>query len=139
MNTPSILLVDDDADDREIIIDALKTLNADVKVTTADNGEAALRILSSLLMPEKTPCLIVMDLNMPRMNGVQTLQNMKRDERLRNIPTIIYSTSVNELEREKCIILGAHSYITKPLSYRECLETARLFLLLCQTKSIHEI
>ena len=137
--TPRILLVDDDADDREIITDALKALNADIQVATADNGEEALRILSGLLTNEKVPCLIVLDLNMPKMNGAQALKALKIHEEFQKVSVIIYSTSINDVEREKCLKLGAHSYISKPLSYNECLQTAKLFLSLCEAKSYPSI
>lgn len=137
MEVTRILVVDDDTDDREIIVDALKMVNADVQIDFADNGEEALKILSQPLIPETTPCLIVLDLNMPKMNGAHTLQLLKNDHRLKNIPTVMYSTSINSLEKEKCLILGAHSYITKPISFKESLETAKLFLSLCESQLLH--
>ena len=77
----------------------------------------------------------VLDLNMPKMNGTDTLKNIKSDPRFSNIPVIIYSTSINPLEKEACMLLGAHSYITKPLSFTESLDTAKLFLKLCGVQS----
>jgi CheY-like chemotaxis protein len=60
------------------------------------------------------------------------LRKLKGDERFKNIPVIIYSTSINPLEMEKCMQLGAHSYITKPISIKESLDTARLFFRFCE-------
>jgi len=62
----------------------------------------------------------------------QTLSKIKNDNRFKEIPVIIYSTSINPLEKEKCILLGAHSYITKPVSFEESIETAKIFLQFCQ-------
>jgi DNA-binding NarL/FixJ family response regulator len=64
---------------------------------------------------------------MPRLNGTQVLKLLKENDRLKNITVIIYSTSVNHIEKEHTLRLGAHSYVIKPSSYDECLEKARYF------------
>lgn len=129
-----ILLVDDDLDDQAIIADAIKKIHVEASITCAANGEEALEVLNGLSL-ENAPCLIVLDLNMPKMSGAQTLEHLKADRRFYQIPVVIYSTSINPLEKEKCMMLGAHSYITKPVSYKESLETAQLFLNICKTRS----
>ncbi len=90
-----ILLVDDDPEDRSIIIDALAHLNAENSISCADNGEGALKLLLEYAALDIYPCLIVLDLNMPRMNGTETLKEVKKDARFRNIAVVIYSTSLN--------------------------------------------
>jgi CheY-like chemotaxis protein len=135
MDVKKILLVDDDREDQSIINDALHLLVPDDMLWLAENGEHALEVLETHYKNQQLPCLIVLDLNMPKMNGTQTLVKLKADERFRNIPVIIYSTSINPLEKEKCLQIGAHSYITKPVSYNEGLETAKVFLQFCQTIS----
>ena len=104
---PKILLVDDDAEDRAIIIDALDDLDASGSICCAENGEAALELLSEYAEMNAFPRLIILDLNMPKMNGTQTLQHLKSDQRFRDIPVVIYSTSINPLEKEACMALGA--------------------------------
>jgi len=126
-----ILLADDDADDRAIIKDAMETLEASDIMCYAENGMEALSILHQLT-PGEPPCLIILDLNMPKLNGTETLRKLKNDERYRTIPVIIFSTSINPMEKEKCMQLGAHSYITKPVSFRESIDTARTFLQFCE-------
>ena len=64
---------------------------------------------------------------MPRMNGTQTLKHLKSNDRYRNIPVIIFSTSINVIEKDECLKTGAVSYIVKPVTYKECLETAKSF------------
>lgn len=128
---PKILLVDDDADDRAIVIDALEVLNAGDVIICAENGEEAIKSLHHYSETQTLPCLIVLDLNMPKMSGTQTLKTLKADQRFQNIQVVIYSTSINPLEKETCMQLGAHSYIIKPTSYKESIETAKLFLQLC--------
>ena len=128
-----ILLVDDDPEDMSIIIDALAHLNAENSISCADNGEGALKLLLEYAALDIYPCLIVLDLNMPRMNGTETLKEVKKDARFRNIAVVIYSTSINPLEKEACMSLGARLYVTKPVSYKESIDTARLFLDLCSS------
>ena len=70
---------------------------------------------------------------MPKLNGTQVLRMLKTNEKLKDITVIIYSTSVNHIEKEQTLKLGAHSYIIKPSSYEECLEKARYFSSLCVT------
>jgi CheY-like chemotaxis protein len=131
MDKLKILLVDDDVDDRSILIDALEVLDAADIAQCAENGEEALRTLHAFAELGVLPCLIVLDLNMPRMNGTETLKRLKADARFQSIEVVIYSTSINPLEKNACMALGAHSYIIKPTSYKESIETAKLFLHLC--------
>jgi CheY-like chemotaxis protein len=138
MQVRKILLADDDAEDRSIIMDAMEQLNADDKMMFAENGEALLDLLQANYQDSIIPCLIVLDLNMPRMNGTETLRILKGDDKLKHIPVIIYSTSINPVEKERCLLLGAHSFITKPTSYQECRETAQTFLLFTSFKNFPE-
>lgn len=122
-----ILLVDDDVEDREIIQDALGDLGYHSVVHFEENGEKALAFLESAYQAGALPSMVILDLNMPRMNGTQTLRHLKTDQRFRNIPVIIYSTSLNRIERDECLALGAHSYVIKPVSYRDTVATAKRF------------
>jgi two-component system response regulator len=125
-----ILLVDDDEEDRMLIQEAFSEIGAADAVHFETNGEEALAYLEQNL--ETLPTLIILDLNMPRLNGTQTLRCLKSDERYKDITVIIYSTSVNPLEREACLELGAHSYVVKPALYKESLETVSRFQNLCR-------
>ena len=126
-----ILLVDDDPEDRAIMKEIIDYTPGKDTLWFAENGEDALRKLDAFYISGHIPCLIVLDLNMPRMNGTQTLSFLKADQRFRDIPVIIYSTSINLLEKDKCMRLGAHSYIAKPISYKESMDTASLFNQFC--------
>jgi len=134
MEAWKILLADDDPEDRAIIEDALELDDAHGLIAFAENGEQALALLEQGFNRDHIPCLIVLDLNMPRLNGTQTLGKLKDDERFKDIPVIIYSTSINPLEKEKCMSLGAQAYITKPISYKESKDTIQLFLQYCIPK-----
>ena len=131
MESYKILLVDDDPEDRAIIQEAMETIEAGDIIHFAENGEQALEILEQGVQTNQLPCIVVLDLNMPRLNGTETLRLIRANERLKDISVVIYSTSINPLEKEKCMRLGANEYITKPLSYKESTFTARKLLDLC--------
>jgi CheY-like chemotaxis protein len=131
MQSFKILMADDDLEDQGIIKDTLALLQADDKICFTGNGAEAVEVLEDFYAKGSLPCLIVLDLNMPKLNGTQTLEFLKRDHRFKDIPVVIYSTSINPLEKEKCLLLGAFSYITKPLTFSEGIETAKEFLALC--------
>lgn len=128
MAVRTILLADDDAEDRAILKEAIEDISAETALQVAGNGEELLHLLDDEYNKGNIAVLIILDLNMPRLNGTQTLSRLKSNHLYKHIPVVIYSTSVNPLEKEKCMLLGAHSYITKPISYKESMETAERFL-----------
>lgn len=132
MKEREILMVDDDPEDILIIEDAFRDIQSTVVVRFANSGEKALALLHENFISGTMPRLIILDLNMPKMNGTEVLAKLKKDDRFSRIPMIIYSTSINPLERAKCLELGAHSYVTKPVSYTQSLETVKLFLQLSE-------
>ncbi|GAC1420283.1 MAG: response regulator [Flavisolibacter sp.] len=132
MQERKIYLVDDDAEDRSIIQDAMESLSSSNVLVFADSGLQLLNLLKINFNASTVPCLIVLDLNMPKMNGTQILSDLKKDEKFKHIPVIIYSTSLNPVEKEKCLLLGAHSILTKPISLKESKEIAKIFLQFCQ-------
>lgn len=122
-----ILVVDDDLEDRSIIEDGFAEIGMDSAVQYEDNGEKALAYLRSAAEKDALPFLIILDLNMPRMNGTQTLRSIKEDQRLRKIMVLIYSTSLNPIERDECIQLGAQEFVIKPVTYTESLKVVQYF------------
>ena len=113
MNVASgILLVEDDPEDQSIFEDAIQSLKSREPVMIRKNGIEAIEILSSLHLSGTLPCIILADLNMPKMSGSEMLRLIKADERFKSIPVIVYSTSINKIEKENCLRLGAHAYIT---------------------------
>lgn len=126
-----IFLVDDDAEDQFIFCDAMEMVENAEPVHIECSGVDALNYLSSL-PHEQLPCVILADLNMPKMNGNELLKQLKANERFQDIPVIIYTTSVNELEKQACLAFGAHDYITKPLSYKQSIEVAQMVVKLCR-------
>lgn len=121
-HTISILLIDDDEDDRNIFCDALRLIDPAIKAHTATDGQNALDFLKRC---ETLPDFIFLDLNMPRMDGKQCLKKLKEDKHFETIPVIIYSTSKMEEDVKETMQLGAAHYIKKPVSFDDiCKELA---------------
>ncbi|WP_165917199.1 response regulator [Flaviaesturariibacter aridisoli] len=115
--TKLVLYADDDTDDRTWVSEALRTVGVEMELHFVENGRQVLEFLRG--GPERMPSLIVLDLNMPEMDGRQTLQQLKQDPQFRNIPVAIVTTSNNKLDRDVCQRLGAALYLTKPDSHGE--------------------
>lgn len=111
----SVLLIDDDIDDRMIFGEVLKELAPDIIYHEAINGEDALIKLNNHLIPD----LIFLDLNMPRVDGKQFLAEIQQLGHLKHIPVIIYTTSSHELDKKETRELGASYFLTKPNSLHE--------------------
>ena len=124
---PNILLVDDDVEDCMIIKDAFDDSGHAFLIHFEQDGERAISYLQKSLLSQTLPSLIILDLNMPRMNGRQTLSFLKNDRAFADIPVIIFSTSLNQFEHDQCLALGAHSYVIKPMTYKEALEVVAYF------------
>ena len=114
-----IFVVDDDKEDQLILSDYFDELGLSSNVKFFDNGELTINFLEGNQDDSILPQLIVLDLNMPVLNGTQTLLYLKRDARYKNIPVIIFSTSENEEEKRKCLSFGAVDYLVKPMNYEE--------------------
>lgn len=111
----SVLLIDDDIDDRMIFGEVLKELAPDIIYHEAINGEDALMKLNNDLVPD----LIFLDLNMPRVDGKQFLAEIQQQAHLKHIPVVIYSTSSHESDKKETRELGASYFLTKPNSLHE--------------------
>jgi DNA-binding NtrC family response regulator len=106
------MIVDDDADDRKLFIDAVKEVNRHIECITASDGQQAREVLRKA--GSALPDFIFLDLRMPRYNGKRCLQEIKKDEDLKNIPVIIYSTSREVEESQELKAMGAVYFISKP-------------------------
>lgn len=118
----NILLIDDDADDQEIFLTALENVASSVSCTAFSNAAEA---LDQLAAKQVTTDVIFLDLNMPLMNGQQFLKEIKKDEQLRQIPVIIFSTSSHPGTIHETKALGAHDFITKPDKFDDLVSLLR--------------
>ena len=127
---PTVLYIDDDRDDLQIMQEALTTINKDFQMLPAHNGKEGLEQLHEMKQRGNLPCLIVLDINMPVMNGKETFLKIKEDKTLSQIPVVIFSTSANA--NEKGFFQGEKvTYITKPLSFSLLIEVARQLINYC--------
>jgi CheY-like chemotaxis protein len=117
-------LIDDDVDDQEIFVMALGQISVHFQCIVANNGNEGLQKLKQETV---LPDYIFLDLNMPRMNGKECLKELKRNDRLKNIPVIIYTTSSSKTDIADTLRLGAAGFITKPFSLQELTETLAHF------------
>ncbi|MER3464295.1 MAG: hypothetical protein C4329_07680 [Chitinophagaceae bacterium] len=117
MNKKFILYADDDSDDVTWVSEACKNLDLNWDIAFVSNGREVMEFLHET--QTHTPSLVVLDLNMPEMDGRQTLQQIKNSDLYKNIPVVIVTTSGNKMDKEVCKRLGASLYLTKPDSYRE--------------------
>ena len=124
MKYKKILLVDDDADDRQIFEELLHDLDPDTIVDSAENGLEMISLLNST-DDDDLPGMIILDQNMPKMTGKESLIFLKENPRYQTIPTIVYSTyQVKDFYRE-CLTLGAQDVVAKPdtmQAYRDMIE-----------------
>lgn len=108
----SLLIVDDDGDDRILFIEAVRDVDKAIECIEATNGEQALEFLRNTA--NILPDCIFLDLRMPLLSGKQCLQQIKMDERLKNIPVYIYTTSRGVEESIELKEMGAYHFISKP-------------------------
>jgi len=119
-----IILVDDDADDRQIFEEVLQGIDPEVMVVTAGNGLEMVALLDKMT-DDDLPDMIILDQNMPKMTGKESLIFLKESERYRNISTIVYSTYQVKDFYQECLELGAQDVVAKPdtlQAYREMIE-----------------
>lgn len=122
MSNASILIADDDADDRYLLETAFIEKGYQEKIEFVDNGVEVLNYLSRIQKGGDEgrnlyPKFILLDLNMPKKDGREVLREMKANPDFRTIPVIVFTTTKSENEIKRCYELGANTYIIKPVSF----------------------
>lgn len=131
MNTEpvDILLVEDNQDDIELTKEALSAGKVTNRLTVIRDGEAALRYLlgqgPTPTPPAKLPGLILLDLRLPLVDGIQILQRIKREPILRRVPVVVLTTSKRDEDVVSSYDLGVNSYIQKPVLFEKFIETIK--------------
>ena len=113
-----ILYADDDMDDLQLVEDAFSNFATNVDVVTVSDGMKALNYLKALKPLQAKPCLIILDINMPRVNGKEVLQEIRRTQEYKDIPVVLFTTSSLEQDKEFALRHNA-GLITKPLDVRQ--------------------
>ena len=122
-NKKPILLVEDDLIDAMTVKRALKDINVKNKLVTVNDGEQALEYLHN--QSTVKPCIILLDINMPKMNGIEFLKSARESHCITRIPVIILTTSKDEDDKVKSFNLGIAGYMIKPLNYSLFVKTLR--------------
>jgi CheY-like chemotaxis protein len=112
----NILLIEDDEIEVMKFNRVLSSLKFNHKIIEANNGEEAIEILK---VKEVVPDIIILDLNMPKINGIEFLGVLKADEYLKYIPAIVLTTSNNHKDVLECYRIGIAGYVIKPLKYED--------------------
>ena len=123
-----ILMADDDDDDRMLVQDALSESGARARLEFVSDGVELLEYLRCAAQMEesaKIPDLLLLDLNMPRLDGRAALREIKRDPSLCKLPVVVLTTSNAAADVDACYASGANSYITKAVTFQGLVETMR--------------
>ena len=128
--TKFILLGEDDPDDQEMLKDVFSDIDNSFILFFVNNGREVLSALEKL-DDEQMPCLIVLDYNMPELNGADILMEIGTNERYKNIPKIVWSTSDSNKFKKICLELGAADYVIKPSNIMGLEKIARHMLSIC--------
>ena len=123
-NSKPILLIEDDSIDVMTVKRAIKDLDITNEVVHSVNGEEALKYLKN--QSNEEPSVILLDLNMPRMNGIEFLEVVKADQTLRKIPVVVLTTSKNEKDVIESFELSVAGYMVKPADYKMFVKTIRV-------------
>jgi DNA-binding response OmpR family regulator len=111
---PTIFIADDDEDDVSFLKSALKEVNTSVKLIHFYNGR---QLMNELKANATYPDLVILDLNMPVLDGRETLKQIRQNAKLMRVPVVILSTSTQANERNNCTNMGADEYYPKPYNY----------------------
>jgi CheY-like chemotaxis protein len=122
-NSKPVLLVEDDSVDAMTVRRAFKDLKILNPLAHSGNGEEGLEYLRN--QSNEKPCVILLDLNMPKMNGTEFLQVVKADTDLRKIPVVVLTTSREEFDIVQSFQLSVAGYIVKPVDYKNFVEAIR--------------
>ena len=134
MRSRYIIFADDDADDLELITGFFKHYNRNINVLEFKDGKEVIKFLDDFASQSSTPLLIVLDINMPRLNGKETLAAIRKHQKYQYIPVVIYTTSTNIQDEQYCRELGA-SWVTKSSSIEGVKQVAKVLAEFCELQA----
>lgn len=129
MTLKRILLVEDSSKDVELTLAALQTNNLANEVVVARDGVAALDYLyrrgTYAAEPPGNPAVVLLDIKMPRLDGLQVLERLRNDPGLRTVPVVMLTSSREEPDLHRAYALGANAYVVKPVDFSQFLEAVK--------------
>ena len=126
----TILLVEDNPDDQVLTLRALKQADPDIEVRVVHDGNEAIRFLTGAGShagrdPCQLPRLVLLDLKLPKLDGMEVLRRLRADARTRLLPVVVLTTSTEERDIAGCYLNGANGYIRKPVDFAQFSATLR--------------
>jgi CheY-like chemotaxis protein len=134
MEKKHILWADDDMDDLMLMRHVLQDIGQEYNIKEVNNGQEAIDYLENGKKTNNLPCLIILDMNMPVLNGKETLSLIKKDDVLKDIPLVFFTTSNSEMDRMYCKRFGVEM-VTKPPQYNNLKETVKNLLDYCLNRN----
>ncbi len=125
-----ILLGEDDNDDQEMLTEVFSSIDRSFILLFVNNGKEVLSALEKL-RDDQMPCLMILDYNMPGLTGAEILKEVGQNERYKDIPRIVWSTSGSDKFKKLCLELGALDYVIKPSNNTDLEKIARYMLSFC--------
>lgn len=135
MRSRYIIFADDDADDLELITSFFKQYNQNINVLEFKDGKEVLKFLDDFAI-NAMPILIVLDINMPRINGRETLAAIRKNPKYQFIPVVIYTTSSSNVDEDFCRQLGA-SWVSKSSTVEGVKQVAKVLAEFCELQNHH--
>lgn len=133
-----VIYADDDPDDIELVEDAFKQFANNVEVITFRDGSQALSYLRNLTEEEPAPCLVILDINMPVLNGKETLVRLRQVEKFKDVPVVLFTTSSMPADKTFARQYGA-GFVTKPLGYEQMEMITKEFINNCTQETQNKI
>ena len=126
----TIVYAEDDPDDVLLVKQAFEKYNKNISVIHKTNGDDLMNYLNGIKDRSSFPCLIILDINMPGVNGREALLRIRNSDVLKNIPVVLFTTSSSAKDKSFAYTWGAE-FITKPLIYSELEDLADMFINIC--------
>ena len=123
MSSPNILLVEDNPDDRDLTIMALKDSKIANEIDVARDGEEALRYFEDQSRP--LPVLVLLDLKLPKIMGIDVLKRLRAEERTKLVPIVVLTSSQEESDRYQSYVEGVNAYVVKPVQFDDFFEAVK--------------
>jgi CheY-like chemotaxis protein len=133
-----VVYADDDLDDIELVEDAFKRFASNVQVITFRDGSQALSYLRNLSEADPVPCLVILDINMPVLNGKETLVRLRQIDKYQEVPAVLFTTSSMPLDKNFAQQYGA-GFVTKPLGYEQMEMITKEFINHCTQETQKKI
>ena len=130
INSKLVLIGEDDVDDQDLLKEVFSSIDGSFTLVFALNGAEVLAYLDKNKTGE-LPCLIILDYNMPGLNGAEILKELNNSSEYNSIPKIIWSTSKSDTYRDICLEMGANDYLVKPSNVTDLKGICRYMLSIC--------